>query len=173
MLVYFPLPYFYFSQKLIIVRLPNLVPAGPRAADRCWSCRAFRSLSGGSGQKWSRYRHRARQARLQTQQRHRSPQSSPQEPGFCSFSAVYQSFCLLQLFPQRRWKSPSLLLQWMEKPMWSSSASWLRFWSWRKATYIWTRFLWIYTDSPNIPIIRCLIWLWYVVLRCLQPFEGW
>lgn len=160
---------FIFFQKIIIVRSPNLVPAGPRAADRCWSRGACRSLSGGSGQERSRDRHRARQARLQTQQRHRFP---PQEPGFCSLSGVYQSFCLLQLFPQRRWKWPSLLLQWMEKPTWSSSASWLRFWSWRKATYIWTRFLWKCTDSPNIATVWCLVWL-CVVLRCLQPFDGW
>lgn len=63
--------------------------------------------------------------------------------------AVPESFCLFQLFPQRRLKWPSLHLQWMEKPTWSSFASWLRFWSWRKATYIWTRFLWKYTYSPT------------------------
>lgn len=130
----------------ITVRFPIVV-----TADWCWSCRGCRSLSSGSGQKWSRYHNRAREARLQTQQRHRSEVTSilSRRTRLLLFYAVYYSFCLLQLFPQRRLKSPSLHLQWMEKPTWSSFASWLRFWSWRKATYIWTRFLWKYTHSPH------------------------
>lgn len=42
---------------------------------------------------------------------------------------------------QRRWESPSQLRQQMEKQTRSSSATWLKFWSWRKVTYLLTRLL--------------------------------
>lgn len=89
---------FFFLSEPIVVRVPTLVAAGPRRAGRCWSCRTCGSLSGRARPKWSRDRHRARKARLQTQQRHRSPPHCPDEPGFCSVllfirvSACYSRF---------------------------------------------------------------------------------
>lgn len=75
----------------ITVKFSTLVTAGPRTAGWCWSCRT--SLSSGSGPEWSRDHHRARQARLQAQQGHRSEVTSEKN------RASAPLCCLFELLP--------------------------------------------------------------------------